>query len=476
MTNFSSISPSELNSVPRKDHSLSQLSLHKLSTPQLKGHQPLTLNGAHYFIDPLLVPKVSSSTTFATSQVNIHAHNLFVFSPGSFQNLSLTPQFKQLLMTMPLLPEHSALHFLGFGNVKGCYLYFYGKKFQINEKAFNDTTVVVELDSSSKQVKLTTVHFVASLPLIEASNSSVSLNQAQGNPNHSYFALLNSLFNRVIQRHGNRTELTPSNNRLTKRIRNLGASSTQSEFTQQQKPHETTALAHTLKIPHLVNLQSWRHLQSELSEVTVFRPADTSSSTTLSFAQSIKFIWQLLLLKSDNSNANSSSIQALKQNLYYQQHIELEKIFEIDDLHVFDKVKNKIIQYQSASHFSDDKISWFFGLPYWQQNQLEYFEGHYLQERNIDNHNDMYAWKLTLKFNISLGSLLVTVKSNNSQELNIELSSNHAVLIDKINGFKSHLISKFEPIGFKVNSITVIQKAIPISLLTDVNAFIKVST
>ncbi|MBM7072085.1 hypothetical protein JQC92_08595 [Shewanella sp. 202IG2-18] len=475
MTNFNRIPSAELSSTPMKNHPLSQLSLHKLSTPQLTGHQPLIIKGAHYFIDPLLLPKVSSSTTFATSQANIQPHDLFVFSQGSFQNLSLTPQFKQLLLTMPLLPEHSALHFLGFGNVKGCYLYFCGKKFQVKEKAFNDTTVVVELDSSSKQVKLTTMNLVASLPLIEASNSSVPLNQTQGNPNHSYFSLLNSLFNKVIQRNGHRIELPSSNNRLTKRIRNLGASNIQSELTQQQ-PHETIALANILKIPRLKNLLSWHQLQTELTEVSVLRPADTNASTTLSFAQSIKFIWQLLLLKSDSSHANSSSIQALKQNLYYQQHIELERIFEIDDLHVFDKVKNKIIQYQSASHFSDDKISWFFGLPYWQQNQLEYFEGHYLQERNNESNNELHAWKLTLKFNISLGSLLVTVKSNHSHALTIELSSNHAALIDKINVFVSHLISKVEPIGFKVNSITVIQKTIPISLLSDVNAFIKVST
>ncbi|QIR14010.1 hypothetical protein [Shewanella aestuarii] len=209
-----------------------------------------------------------------------------------------------------------------------------------------------------------------------------------------------------------------------------------------------------------------------LSSLNLAQSSAPSMQANLFSGSAITTLFQLLLgVKVQNAGQKISA--KLQNHLQLLQKLTLDKfslqrgvlslLDKAGSLESLGQLANSINLYQQASGGSDQAINWFFTLPYSVNQRNEQFEGQYQSDKNEDDTNQS-GWRLQLKFNLSLGSILICAHKK-GDILDLEFKSNNQQLLDKIDGFHAALSHKVTQIGFTPGQFSTQIASIPATLL-----------
>jgi hypothetical protein len=214
-----------------------------------------------------------------------------------------------------------------------------------------------------------------------------------------------------------------------------------------------------------------KQLQSQLASLTHLNLAQTQLQTAPKFTgEAVTTLFQLLLGFKAQSNGKEVSsklqlhLQQLSRNLQLKigQHLlsALDKNASLDSL---SQLTNSLSVYQQASSDTNQNLVWYFALPYGINQREEQLEGKFEREKDNDN-NEKNGWRLQLKFNLSLGPLVINANRKGSQ-LELTFSANNQRLLDKINQFQTPLTQQMAQVGFTLNTFSTQIATIPPTLL-----------
>jgi hypothetical protein len=214
-----------------------------------------------------------------------------------------------------------------------------------------------------------------------------------------------------------------------------------------------------------------QQLQSQLASLTHLNLAQTQLQTAPKFTgEAVTTLFQLLLGFKAQSNGKEVSsklqlhLQQLSRNLQLKigQHLlsALDKNASLDSL---SQLTNSLSVYQQASSDTNQNLVWYFALPYGINQREEQLEGKFEREKDNDN-NEKNGWRLQLKFNLSLGPLVINANRKGSQ-LELTFSANNQRLLDKINQFQTPLTQQMAQVGFTLNTFSTQIATIPPTLL-----------
>jgi hypothetical protein len=214
-----------------------------------------------------------------------------------------------------------------------------------------------------------------------------------------------------------------------------------------------------------------KQLQSQLASLTHLNLAQTQLQTAPKFTgEAVTTLFQLLLGFKAQSNGKEVSsklqlhLQQLSRNLQLKigQHLlsALDKNASLDSL---SQLTNSLSVYQQASSDTNQNLVWYFALPYGINQREEQLEGKFEREKDNDN-NERNGWRLQLKFNLSLGPLVINANRRGSQ-LELTFSANNQRLLDKINQFQTPLTQQMAQVGFTLNTFSTQIATIPPTLL-----------
>jgi hypothetical protein len=214
-----------------------------------------------------------------------------------------------------------------------------------------------------------------------------------------------------------------------------------------------------------------KQLQSQLASLTHLNLAQTQLQTAPKFTgEAVTTLFQLLLGFKAQSNGKEVSsklqlhLQQLSRNLQLKigQHLlsALDKNASLDSL---SQLTNSLSVYQQASSDTNQNLVWYFALPYGINQREEQLEGKFEREKDNDN-NEKNGWRLQLKFNLSLGPLVINANRRGSQ-LELTFSANNQRLLDKINQFQTPLTQQMAQVGFTLNTFSTQIATIPPTLL-----------
>ncbi len=472
MTRFP-LNPAPLQTNELKQNvSLSSMRSVILSTAQLNSTSPIKINNVHYLIDPKAKLKLSpTSITAVNIGQSSDKSQLQVLQVHEKRTSPLPIQMMHLKSIALTSSSSDSRIILGLGMLKGCCLYFQGQKYIIETKIFKEQQVLVQASQNFKNLILTDVSLMQTVPLlISDKNQTINVNKTE--PYSSYLSLINTLLKRIQNKKVMTKNHTKLNNHLAKKIQQLGGGVAE-HIAHSEKQTSKTTLFESLNISNLKSLASADLIKHELLLSFQYQPSQLNVSAQPSFFEAIKSLWQILLLKQYSSDTRTDMIQTLQQQIKQSQLLELARLLKADDFNAVNDLNSLIALYQSASTHNDDSTSLYFGLPYYQKDQLEFLEGHFEKQSKVDDGKNNFNWQLQLRFNLKLGGLLLKVSCKNHNELTIRIISKHSALLERLRllivAFEHKLIAS----DFYISSLAIVEDNIPHTLINSNNQLVK---
>lgn len=291
---------------------------------------------------------------------------------------------------------------------------------------------------------------VSILGIETASNDKNSLNSTKAQTELAPIDVLQKALSKAGAMPVGATSLVTEKNNLASQLLKLLPSLTSMPLTQYADPQQ---------------------LQSQLASLTHLNLAQTQLQTAPKFTgEAVTTLFQLLLgFKAQTNGKEISSklqlhLQQLSRNIQLKmgQHL-LSALDKNASLESLSQLTNSLSVYQQASSDTNQNLVWYFALPYGINQREEQLEGKFEREKDNDN-DEKNGWRLQLKFNLSLGPLIINANRKGSQ-LELTFSANNQSLLDKINQFQTPLTRQMAQVGFTLNGFSTHIATIPPTLL-----------
>ncbi|QYJ85023.1 hypothetical protein K0I73_12380 [Shewanella mesophila] len=192
-----------------------------------------------------------------------------------------------------------------------------------------------------------------------------------------------------------------------------------------------------------------------------------------SHSSTIGILFQLLLGRQhqqSNSNQLNQYLNQLQQKLGMRSSL-LNLLDKANTGDAMGKLISGLTLYQQASSDTSQATNWYFTLPYMLDNRQEELEGHF--EQNKEDDSISQRWRLQLKFNLTLGAILVNAEVSQNR-LKLGFTSDSDKLLSLVNDKLTPLSQKISAIGLVADHIITHRAKVPGSLLPGEHYLVKI--
>ncbi|QYK00294.1 hypothetical protein [Shewanella psychrotolerans] len=194
---------------------------------------------------------------------------------------------------------------------------------------------------------------------------------------------------------------------------------------------------------------------------------------TSSHSSTIGILFQLLLGRQhqqSNTNQLNQYLNQLQQKLGMRSPL-LNLLDKANTGDVMGKLISGLTLYQQASSDTTQATNWYFTLPYMLDSRQEELEGHFEQNKEADAKNQ--HWRLQLKFNLTLGAILINAEVNKNR-LKLGFTSDSDKLLSQVSNKLTPLSQKISAIGLVTDNIVTHKAKVPGSLLPGEHYLVKI--
>ncbi|MCL1131425.1 hypothetical protein L2748_17165 [Shewanella sairae] len=232
----------------------------------------------------------------------------------------------------------------------------------------------------------------------------------------------------------------------------------------------------------LTELSQPQQLKGSLAATSALWPSPNDwDAPVTNHIQTLGLLMQLLLARQTPHEISPALTERLSR---LQLHLGLpEPLFALIESAIkidsFEALLNNLALYQQASTKTPDSIHYYFALPYSINHYQEQLEGHIFKEKVEDKQAERY-WNLQLKFNLSVGPLLIRAKMplsglpEPSSPLSLSLVTSNDALINKMQLLAPALRHKLKALGFGQVNIKTQCEAVAASILPGEHYLVKV--
>ena len=216
-------------------------------------------------------------------------------------------------------------------------------------------------------------------------------------------------------------------------------------------------------------------LQQELIDSVSASIVSTSlpKLATSSHSSTIGILFQLLLGRQhqqSNTNQLNQYLNQLQQKLGMRSTL-LNLLDKANTGDTMGKLISGLTLYQQASSDTTQATNWYFTLPYMLDNRQEELEGHFEQSKEDDPKNQ--RWRLQLKFNLTLGAILINAEVSQNR-LKLGFTSDSDKLLSQVSDKLTPLSQKISAIGLITDNIVTHRAKVPGSLLPGEHYLVKI--
>jgi hypothetical protein len=216
-------------------------------------------------------------------------------------------------------------------------------------------------------------------------------------------------------------------------------------------------------------------LQQELVDSVAASVASSGlpKLATSSHSSTIGILFQLLLGRQhqqSNSARLNQHLAQLQQKLGMGSTL-LNLLDRANTGDVMGKLISGLTLYQQASSDTTQATNWYFTLPYTLDSRQEELEGHFEQNKEEDHKGP--RWRLQLKFNLSLGTILMNAEVTHNR-LKLGFTSDSEELLSQLDSKLPPLSQKISAIGLVTDSIVTHKAKVPASLLPGEHYLVKI--